>query len=86
MTAIFTKAFWADTVERVSVTAAQAVLVVWSLDGVDQIAGHEIDPSTMFSAAGFGALYAFLKALIATRVGDRDSASLDPKLEVLLHR
>jgi hypothetical protein len=81
---LFTKLFWRDAVERVVVTAAQAALVVGSLDGVDQLADREVDLATLASAAGFGALYAFLKALVAGLYGDRDSASLDPRLETWL--
>lgn len=82
--AVFTVTFWRDTAERVVVTAAQAVLVLLSLDGVDQLADREIDLPTLASGAGFGALYALVKAVAASFVGDKDSASLDPKLEVLL--
>lgn len=81
---IWSRAFVRDTAERMLATAAQAVLVVWSLDGVDQIADVEVDLSTFLSAAGFGGLYALLKALVAGQVGDPESASLDPRVGTFL--
>lgn len=81
---VFSVAFWRDAIERAASTAGQAVLIVWSLDGVDQIADVEVDLSTFLSAAGFGALYAFLKSVAASFVGDKDSASLDPHVGTVL--
>lgn len=76
---MFTKLFWRDTIERAVATAAQAALAVLGVDAFDLLA---IDPVGVLSVAGGGAVLAILKALVASKIGDHESASLDPKVAI----
>jgi hypothetical protein len=70
---IFSVKFWRDTLERVIVTAAQCALVTIPVSsGLIQ----EIRWDFVAGAAGLGALTSLLKAIIASRIGRSDTASL----------
>ena len=71
---IFTKAFWADAFERAASTGAQAVLTVLSLDGTNLIAAN-FDVKLALATFGLGALFAILKALVASKTGNNETAS-----------
>lgn len=70
---MFTRSFWKDTVERVVSSAAGGVLTALGMDWVDVLnADWEI-----LVGAGVGTgLVSLLKALVASKVNDPDSASL----------
>lgn len=57
---LFTKAFWADTAERVVSTAAQSVLAVYAADQVFPSA-FTLDYKVLAGVAAGGALGALLK-------------------------
>jgi len=59
---LITKAFWADTAERVVSTAAQAVVAVY---GVDQVfpSVFDLDAKAVAGVAAGGAAAALVKAL-----------------------
>lgn len=70
---ILSRKFWKDTLERVVITAAQCALVTIPVStGLVQ----EIHWDYVAGAAGLGALTALFKAIIASRVGRSDTASL----------
>ncbi len=69
---MFTKKFWADTVERVLATAAQAAAGAIGTTAVIQ----GIDWRVVGGTAAVAALLSFLKALYARNTGDPNSASL----------
>lgn len=71
---MYTKAFWKDAFERAVSTAAQAVLTLLTLDGTG-IVRVNVDFTVLLAAAGFGALYAILKALVAATTGKNATAS-----------
>lgn len=77
---MFDKLFLRDLAERVISSGAWAALSVWSLDGVDVIPNAGL--TELATAFGFGALYSALKGLAASRLGDKQSASLDPDIGV----
>lgn len=79
MANIFTRMFWRDTAERVLSSAAQGAIT--GIGGAVLIQQY---PWAVIggTAASFATL-TFLKCLIASRIGDEDSASLDPSIAVI---
>ncbi len=69
---MFTRAFWKDTAERAISTAAQAAIGLLSADGLGVL---DVDWGDVGSVSGLAALIAVLKALVASRVNDPESAS-----------
>lgn len=70
---MFTRAFWKDAAERVVSSAAGGALTALGLDMVNVL---EVDAKAVFGAAVGTGLVSLLKALVAKRVNDPDSASL----------
>jgi len=74
------KKFWRDFWERVGSTAVQAglaVVLTYLQSGTDPL---QLDFKTIGLMVLNGAVLAALKALVAKKVGNNDSASLDPKV------
>lgn len=71
---MFTKRFWRDTAERVIASAAGGALTPLVLDGVN-VLDHP-NWKTYVGAAATTGLVSFLKAIVASRTGDSQSASL----------
>ena len=69
---MWTKAFWKDTAERMVATAAQSAIAVLGADGFDLL---QVDAAAVFGVAAGGAFLALLKALVASKVNDPESAS-----------
>lgn len=78
---MFSRLFWRDTVERAVSTAAQAALAVLGADAIDVLQTNALG---VITAAAGGALLSFLKALAAGKIGDKESASADPKVGIRL--
>lgn len=78
---LFTKAFWLDVTERAVATGAQAVLTVLSLDGTNYLIVANFDWQLAVATFGFGAMFAVLKALVASGTGDKGTASLTDVVE-----
>ncbi len=76
---MFTKVFWRDAAERAVATAAQASLAVVGADWFNLL---QVDFAAVLGTAAGGAFLSLLKALAARKIGDQESASLDPKLTV----
>ena len=72
---MFTSKFWRDAAERALSTAAQSALLVFGADQMDAISA---DWATVAGFALGGAVLSLLKAVAAAKVGNEDSASLDP--------
>jgi len=70
---MFTTTFWRDTVERTVASAAGGALTALGLGSIDVF--HLDWQVVAGSAAGTG-LVSLLKALVASRLNDHDSASL----------
>jgi hypothetical protein len=71
---MFTIKFWKDAGERAIRTAAQALLALWATD----ISGVlEVDWVQAGSVAALAALTSILMSIVATGVGDKDSAAFD---------
>jgi hypothetical protein len=71
---MFTIKFWKDAAERAIRTAAQALLALWATD----VAGVlEVDWVQAGSVAALAALTSILMSIVATGVGDKDSAAFD---------
>jgi hypothetical protein len=71
---MFTMKFWKDAAERAIRTAAQALLALWATD----VAGVlEVDWLQAGSVAALAALTSVLMSIVATGVGDKDSAAFD---------
>lgn len=70
--------WWIDTGERVVSTAVGAFLAVMvaRLSGAD--AFSDVDWRTALDVSSLAALVSLCKAILATRVGDKDSAALLP--------
>lgn len=75
---MYTKTWVKDTVERVLATFAEAALGLWVLAGPADL--FNLDAAKGAIAAGVIAGVAVLKAALAAKVGNKDSASLDPNL------
>lgn len=66
--------FWRDAVERAISTAAQAILTLLSLDGTG-IVTVNMNLGIILATAGFAAMYAILKAIVAVANTNGNSAS-----------
>lgn len=75
---MFSKTWIKDTTERVVATFAEAALGLWILTGPGDL--FSIDAAEGAAAAGVIAAAAVLKAAVAAKIGNKDSASLDPSL------
>jgi hypothetical protein len=71
---MFTITFWKDAAERAIRTAAQALLALWATDVTGVLA---VDWVQAGSVAALAALTSVLMSIIATGVGDKDSAAFD---------
>jgi hypothetical protein len=69
---MFTIKFWKDAAERAIRTAAQALLALWATDVTGVLA---VDWVQAGSVAALAALTSILMSIIATGVGDRDTAT-----------
>lgn len=69
---MFTIKFWKDAAERAIRTAAQALLALWATDVTGVLA---VDWVQAGSVAGLAALTSILMSIIATGVGDRETAT-----------
>lgn len=70
---IWSRKFWKDTLERVVVTAFQVGVATIP---VSTTLVQEVRWDIVAGAAGLGAVIALAKCIIASRVGDSDTASL----------
>ncbi len=70
---ILTKKFWKDTLERVVVTAFQVGLAAIP---VSTTLVQEVRWDVVGGAAALGAVLALGKAIVASRIGRSDTASL----------
>jgi hypothetical protein len=68
---MFTIKFWKDAGERAIRTAAQALLALWATDISGVLA---VDWLQAGSVAALAALTSILMSIVATGVGDKDSA------------
>ena len=68
---MFTIKFWKDAGERAIRTAAQALLALWATDVSGVL---EVDWVQAGSVAALAALTSVLMSIVATNVGDKDSA------------
>jgi hypothetical protein len=71
---VLTAKFWKDLAERVIASAAGGALAVL-IPGETMGDGH-ISAQAVLYGAGIAALVSLLKGLVASTVGDKDSASL----------
>jgi hypothetical protein len=71
---MFTITFWKDAAERAIRTAAQALLALWATDVSGVL---EVDWVQAGSVAALAALTSILMSIVATGVGDKDSAAFD---------
>lgn len=71
---MFTITFWKDAVERAIRTAAQALLALWATDVSGVLA---VDWLQAGSVAALAALMSVLMSIVATGVGDKNSARFD---------
>ena len=71
---MFTIKFWKDASERAIRTAAQALLALWATDVSGVLA---VDWLQAGSVAALAALTSILMSIVATGVGDKDSAAFD---------
>jgi hypothetical protein len=69
---MFTITFWKDAAERAIRTAAQALLALWATD-VAGVLG--VDWLQAGSVAALAALTSILMSIVATGVGDKDTAN-----------
>jgi hypothetical protein len=69
---MFTVKFWKDAAERAIRTAAQALLALWATDVTGVLA---VDWVQAGSVAALAALTSMLMSIIATGVGDKDTAT-----------
>lgn len=69
---MFTIKFWKDAAERAIRTAAQALLALWATDVTGVLA---VDWVQAGSVAALASLTSILMSIIATGVGDRDTAT-----------
>jgi hypothetical protein len=71
---MFTVKFWKDAAERAIRTAAQALLALWATD----VAGVlEVDWVQAGSVAALAALMSVLMSIVATNVGDHETADFN---------
>lgn len=70
---MFTIKFWKDAGERAIRTAAQALIALWATDVSGVLA---VDWVQAGSVSALAALMSILMSIVATGVGDKESASL----------
>jgi hypothetical protein len=78
---MFTVLFWRDAAERAIATAAQTGVGLLVVDSVT-VGLLDVDWPGGLAVVGSAALASLLKALAATRFGDRESASLSPSVGI----
>jgi hypothetical protein len=71
---MFTIKFWKDASERAIRTAAQALLALWATDVTGVLAVDWVQAGSVAALAG---LMSVLMSIVATGVGDKDSAAFD---------
>lgn len=71
---MFTIKFWKDAGERAIRTAAQALLALWATDVSGVLTVDWLQAGSVAALAG---LMSVLMSIVATGVGDRESASLN---------
>lgn len=72
---MFTRTWFKDTVERVAATFVEAFAGLWVLQGATD--SFNLDFAKKAAAAGVIAAAAVLKAALASRLGDKDSAAIE---------
>jgi hypothetical protein len=70
---MFTATFWKQTAERAAKSAAQALLLAWTGDGVFN--AWTIDPKLAAGVAAGAALLSVLTSLVTAGIGQPDSPS-----------
>ena len=71
---MFTVKFWRDAAERAIRTAAQALLALWATDVSGVL---EVDWVQAGSVAALAALMSVLMSIVATNVGDHETADFN---------
>jgi hypothetical protein len=71
---MFTITFWKDAAERAIRTAAQALLALWATDVSGVL---EVDWLQAGSVAALAALTSILMSIVATNVGDHETADFN---------
>jgi hypothetical protein len=71
---MFTVKFWKDAAERAIRTAAQALLALWATDVSGVL---EVDWLQAGSVAALAALMSVLMSIVATNVGDHETADFN---------
>ena len=71
---MFTVKFWKDAAERAIRTAAQALLALWATDVAGVLA---VDWVQAGSVAALAALTSILMSIVATNVGDHETADFN---------
>lgn len=75
---MFSKTWIKDTVERVAATFAESALGLWILTGPADT--FSLSALKLIGTSAVIAAAAVLKSAIAAKIGNKDSASLDPSL------
>lgn len=75
---MFKSRWFKDTAERALATFAEAALGIWVLAGPGNV--FSVDVAEGAAAAGVIAALAVVKAALASKIGNPDSASLDKSL------
>lgn len=75
---LFTKSFWADTIERAVKTAAQTILTGLVLSDTGFINAFQLDATLTWQLAASGAIFSVLTSLVSAPIGAADSASVLP--------
>lgn len=75
---MFTKKFWRDAAERSVATFAESFAGYAIAAGTTDVIHFNWQGAA--SSAAFATVLALAKALAASKVGDQESASLDPKI------
>lgn len=78
---MFSKTWLKDTFERVAATFAESALGLWILTGPGD--AFSLSGLKLVGASALIAAAAVLKAAVASQIGNKDSASLDPSLAVV---
>jgi hypothetical protein len=74
----YSKQFIADALERAVSTVAQTALAVLTADGANLLS---VTTTGFLLTCGTAGVVSILKSIVASRVGDKDSASLLPSVE-----